>query len=179
MDKIQQQIKSLLGNRIIVHTGFILSTAAILMLVIKYYFDNMNNGIGRQGYISILYFFVCVYTGRWICKTWFLKNKLIIFSIITLLGFIVLLYGGKLILNNLLPLNQKNIDEFFFAITPLFIAGMLIGTFAPMIRALLQRQIVESKKIAEQKQGELNLRNQAAVYTTKGRSTIYQQLYFL
>lgn len=127
------------------------------MLVIKYYFGNIDTGTGRQGYISILYFFVCVYTGRWICKTWFLKNKLIAFSVLTILGFIVLLYGAKLILNTLLPLNQKNIDEFFFAVTPLFIAGMLIGIFTPMIKALLQKQIMESKKIAEQKQGELNL----------------------
>jgi LytS/YehU family sensor histidine kinase len=109
------------------------------------------------GYISILYFFVCVYTGRWICKIWFLKNRLIAFSIFTILGFTVLLYGAKLVLNTLLPLNQKNIDEFFFAITPLFILGMLVGIFAPMIRALLQKQVIESKKMAEQKQAELSL----------------------
>jgi len=156
-DKIPQQLKILSGNRIIIHAGFILSAAAILLLVMKYYFDNMNNGIERQGYISMLYFFVCVYTGRWICKTWFLKNRFILFSIFTILGFVVLLYGGKLILNTLLPLNQKNIDEFFFAITPLFIVGMLTGIFVPMIRASLQKQVAEAKKMAEQKQGELNL----------------------
>ena len=157
MDKIQQQIKSLSGNKIIVHAGFIVLTTAILLLVIKYYFDNMNNGIERQGYISIAYFFACVYTGRWICKIWFLKGKFIMFSIFCIFGFAVLLYGGKLILNSLLPLNQKNIDEFFFAVTPLFVLGMLTGIFVPMIRVLLQKQVTEANKMAEQKQGELNL----------------------
>jgi sensor histidine kinase YesM len=154
MNKIQQQIKKLSGKRVIVHTGFILSGALILLLLLKYYF---NNGIERQGYISVLYFFVCVYTGRWICKTWFLKNKLILFSAFTILGFFVLLYGGKLILNGLLPLNQKNMDEFFFAITPLFILGMLTGIFVPMISGLLQKQAIEAKQMAAQKQDELNL----------------------
>ncbi len=156
-DKIQQQIKSLSANRIIVHAGFIFSTTAILMLVIKYYFGNVNNGIERQGYLSIAYFFACVYTGRWLCKTWFLKNKFVTFAICCIIGFTVLLYGAKLMLNSLLSLNQKNIDEFFFAITPLFILGMLIGIFVPMINALLQKQVTEAKQMAEQKQGELNL----------------------
>ncbi len=157
IDKIQNTIKKLTDKRIVVHTGFILSIAVILTLVIKYYFVNADTGIGSQGYISILYFFVCVYTGRWICKTWFLRSKLIQFSIFTVLGFIVLLYAGKLILNTLLPLNQKNIDEFFFAITPLFIFGMLTGIFTPMIRALLQKQAIEAKRSIQQKQAELNL----------------------
>ncbi len=157
IDKIQNTIKKLAHNRIVVHTGFILSIAVILTLLIKYYFVNVDTGIGSQCYISILYFFVCVYTGRWICKTWFLRSKFIQFSIFTVLGFIVLLYAGKLILNSLLPLNQKNIDEFFFAITPLFIFGMLVGIFTPMIQALLQKQAIEAKRAIQQKQAELNL----------------------
>lgn len=48
-------------------------------------------------------------------------------------------------------------DEFYFAITPLFILGMLIGIFAPMIKAMLQKQVLEARKTAEQKQGELSL----------------------
>lgn len=127
------------------------------MLVFEYYFGHMGTWNEKQGYISILYFFVCVYTGRWICKTWFLKNKFIGFAVFCILGFFVLLYTSKLILNELLPLNQKNIDEFFFAIIPVFIAGMLVGIFTPMIRALLQRQLAESKKLAAQKLSELNL----------------------
>lgn len=157
MEKLQRLIERFSKNRPIVHAGFIVSTVVILVLVIRYYFGNIDNGTGRQGYIFIFYFFVCVYTGRWICKTWLLKNKLILFSIFTILGFIVLLYGGRLILNTFLPLNRKTIDEFFFAVTPLFIAGMLIGIFTPMIKAMLQNKIMESKKIAEQKQGELSL----------------------
>jgi hypothetical protein len=157
MDKMRRWIQKLSDNTTVVHTGFILLAGVTLLFIINYYFGNMGAGEGKPGYISILYFFVCVYTGRCICKTWFLKNKLITFSIFTVLGFVILLYGGKLILNALLPLNQKNIDEFFFAITPLFILGMLIGIFAPMIRALLQRQIIEAKKMAEQKHGELSL----------------------
>ena len=153
-DKIQKSIKKLSDNRITVHTGFILSVTAILILVSRYYLGNTGN---KQSVISILYFFVCVYAGRWISRRWFLENKFIAFSIFTITGFVVLLYGGKLVLNTLLSLNQKNIDEFFFAITPLFIAGMLTGIFAPMIRSLLQRQIIESKKMAAQKQSELNL----------------------
>lgn len=54
-------------------------------------------------------------------------------------------------------MNQKNIDEFFFAITPLFIFGMLIGIFTPMIRALIQKQAIEAKRVIQQKQAELNL----------------------
>jgi sensor histidine kinase YesM len=157
MDKMRRWIQKLSDNRIIVHTGFILLAGLTLLLIINYYFGNMGAGEGKPGYISILYFFVCVYTGRWICNSWFLKSKLIAFSIFTVLGFVILLYGGKLILNTLLTLNQKNIDEFFFAITPLFILGMLLGIFAPMIRALLQKQVMEAKIMAEQKQGELNL----------------------
>lgn len=157
MDEIQIRIRSLSENKIIVHAVFVLSTTAILILVLRYYFEGMSNGIERGGYISILYFFVCVYTGRWICETWFFRNKFILFSISCIFGFAALLYGGRLILNGLLPLNQKNIDEFFFAITPLFILGMLIGIFVPMIRMLLQRQVTEAKNKAEQKQSELNL----------------------
>lgn len=157
MDKMRRWIQKLSDNRIIVHTGFILLAGVTLLLIINYYFGNMGAGKGKPGYISILYFFVCVYTGRWICKTWFLKNKLVTFSIFIVLGFVVLLCGGRLLLNTLLSLNQKNIDEFFFAITPLFILGMMIGIFAPMIRVLLQKQVMEAKKVAEQKQGELSL----------------------
>jgi len=153
--KMRQRVKKLTDSRIVVHAGFILLVAAILMIVINYYFGKMS--IGIQAYISILYFFVCVYTGRWICKTWFLKNKFIVFSIFTILGFIVLLYVGKLVLNTLLPLNQKNIDEFFFAITPLFIFGMLIGIFTPMVKVSLQKQAVEAKRAIQQKEAELNL----------------------
>ena len=153
--KMRHRVKKLIDSKIVVHAGFIMLVAAILMIVINYYFGKMS--IGIQGYISILYFFVCVYTGRWICKTWFLKNKFIVFSIFTILGFIVLLYVGKLVLNTLLPLNQKNIDEFFFAITPLFIFGMLIGIFTPMVKVSLQKQAVEAKRAIQQKEAELNL----------------------
>lgn len=156
-DKLQNALKKLADNRIVVHTGFILIVTIILAIVIRYYFGNGNTGIGRQGYLSILYFFACVYTGRWICKTWFLRNKLIQFSIFTVLEFIVLLYAGKLLLNTLLQLNQKNIDEFFFAIAPLFIFGMLLGIFTPMIRALIKKQVEEAKKHSDQKEAELNL----------------------
>ncbi|MBS1512788.1 MAG: histidine kinase [Bacteroidetes bacterium] len=154
---MRQQIKRLSGSKIIVHAVFILAAWAVLMLLFKYYFGNVGNGIAREECISILYFLICVYAGRWICKTWFIKSKFVTFTVFCIIGFIVLLYAGKFILNELLTLNQKNIDEFFFAITPLFIAGMLAGIFVPMIKELLHRQILDSKKIAEQKQGELNL----------------------
>ena len=157
IEKIQNAVRKLAGSRLVVHTGFILAMTTILVIVMKYYFGNERRGIGSQGYISILYFFACVYAGRWICKTWFLRTKLIQFSIFIVLEFIVLLYAGKLILNSLLPLNQKNIDEFFFAIAPLFIFGMLLGIFTPMIRALIKKQVEEAKKHSEQKEAELNL----------------------
>ena len=156
-DKMLKSIKKLSDNRNIVHGGFILSVTAVLILVFRYYFVNTGTGLMKQCIISILYFFVCVYAGRWICRKSFLESRFIAFSLLTITGFVILLYGGKIVLNTLLPFNQKNIDEFYFAITPLFIVGMLIGIFAPMIRSLLQRQIIESKRMAEQREGELNL----------------------
>ena len=151
---MQWVIKKIAGNRIAVHAGFILLSGIILLSVQQYYLGNTDTG---QRFISIAYFFVCVYTGRWICNTWFLKNRFILFAVFSVAGFFILLYASKLIVNTLLPLNQKNIDEFFFAVTPVFILGMLTGIFAPMIRTMLQRQLLEARQLTEQKQAELGL----------------------
>lgn len=149
-------IVKLSRSRVTVHLVFILFTAVTLLLTTRYYFG-MASAIAWQACVFILYFFVCVYTGRWISKTWFIQDKFITFSIATLISFVALLCIGKLVLNALLPFNQKNIDEFFFGVTPLFIFGMLAGIFIPMIRSLSQRQVAEAKRSAEQVQGELNL----------------------
>lgn len=146
-----------LNRRILLHAGFVLAMAVVLYSLIRYYFGNINQADSRETYSTILYFFVCVYAGRWVCRTFFLKNRFIAFSVLTPLAFAVLLAGAKLILNSLLSLNQKNIDEFFFTITPLFILGMLIGIFAPMIRSVMARQVAGVRKMAEQKQAELSL----------------------
>ncbi len=154
MEGTPRLIKKVTKNRIAVHAGFILLSGIILLFVQQYYLGDMDAG---QRFISISYFFVCVYAGRWICNTWFLKNRFILFAVFSVAVFFILLYGGKLIVNALLPLNQKNIDEFFFAVTPVFILGMLTGIFAPMIRILLQRQLLEARQLTEQKQAELGL----------------------
>ncbi len=106
--------------------------------------------------ISFLLQLCSVYAGRWICRKWFLWNRLIPFIINTILC-IVILSGIGLISFPLVSTDAFIGWKYFIISAFTVIPSLLIGIFLSLTRTTLKQQI-NAVRIAEQhKESELNL----------------------
>src|ERR1700712_2052361 len=93
MERVQKIILKIIANKTVFHLSFCLITLLFFLWIINFY----AGGIKKFQPIFIAYFFflMCVYTGRWLCKKWFLQNKLMLFVLLSCVActFLVVICG--------------------------------------------------------------------------------------
>jgi sensor histidine kinase YesM len=150
-------MKKIVSSKIFVHTGFCMAVIALSWFAIHFYIGDMRSNEAQLGYIATLYFFICVYTGHWLCQTWLLKNKFGLFLLYAILACIILIVAGGLLVQARFHLHNRSFTDFLLRISPFFVISLVIGIFLKLARSALQKQVQDAKASAEQKQSELNL----------------------
>lgn len=131
--------------------------AVVMMVVtgIYYYYRFIIFRVGLTAF-SCLFFLSCIYTGRWLCMKYYLRNKPFHFSLYTVLSLMAIIIMWPLIAKGIFH-SPGDIIEFSVTTLPFFIIGFIMGVFIKLIRASMQKQIQDARITAEQKQSELNL----------------------
>lgn len=157
MKKLKNSIKKIITGKAFAHIGFCIATLALFYFAIQFYIGDMRSNEAELGYVACFYFLICVYAGRWLCKTWLLKNKPGFFLLFTILSCFMLIIAGGLLVQYRFHLHNRSFTDFLLKISPFFIISLVIGIFMKLARAALQRQVLDARALAEQKQSELNL----------------------
>jgi LytS/YehU family sensor histidine kinase len=131
---------------------------AVVMLVISgiyyyYHFILFQTGLTT---FACFFFLACIYTGRWLCLHYYLRNKPFHFSLYTILSLMAIIIIWPLFAK-LIFYSPEDIIEFSVTTLPFFIIGLIMGIFIKLITASMQKQLQEARIAAEQKQSELHL----------------------
>jgi len=131
-------------NKLLLHIVF--NTCVLMLLAVGLYFLHVSGFRFAidQTVADCLFFLLCIYTGRWLCYQYYLRNLFL--AVIEYLlvrfafhhpyaGFIELLHG----------------DMTFF------VAGMVLGMLLKLISYSMRKEMLEAKLKAEQKESEFNL----------------------
>jgi sensor histidine kinase YesM len=140
---------------LVLHAIFSLATMMLVISGIQYYY----RFIFKQPFLTTfacLFLLACVYMGRWLCLTYFLRQKPFHFSLYSVLTLMAIIVLWPLIVKKIFH-TPGEVREIAVTTLPFFIIGLVMGVFIKLIRASIQRQIQEARSNAEQKQSELNL----------------------
>ncbi len=170
---------NLSGRKAWLHAGFCAAIVLITFILVSVYTSNMNTSEYRYGATSdyaikvraatiegqtlqitlgiSLFFLGCVYTGRWLCLRWFLKNKIrgfIRYGIECMIGWSII--GGLFMQYFFHPVNM-HFFSFLLNISPFIILGLGAGVVIKMIRSAIRKQLEDAVAASAHKQSELNL----------------------
>lgn len=99
-----------------------------------------------------MFLMVCLYTGRWGCRTWFLSNayqNFFAYSFIVTIALILIGILGTSILANNISISISVTIMFFVAIF------YFLGVFFSITTSTISKQLTEAKIIQQQKESEL------------------------
>jgi LytS/YehU family sensor histidine kinase len=140
---------------VFLHLIFCLAVVALVINGIYFYYRFMLRLTGLTTF-TCLFFLATVYTGRWLCKTWYLRQKPFHFSLYTVLSLMLMIIVWPLVAK-LIFHTPGDIREFSATTLPFFIIGLVMGILIKLTRASIQKQILDAQIKAEQKQSELDL----------------------
>lgn len=129
-----------------------LGAGAIFMYLQGYRFEN-NWAVG----VDCVFFLLCIYTGRWLINRWYLRHKLWLFIVVTLLSVLVLTIIKWLIVRYIFNHPFAGLWELALDVMPFFLVGLVMGMLFKFIRFSLQKEVQDAQANADQKQSEFNL----------------------
>jgi LytS/YehU family sensor histidine kinase len=104
-----------------------------------------------------LLFLLCIYAGRWLCNSWYLKNKLVFFAGYTLLTILLIACVKWILFKYIFNHPYAGFLELSREIMPFFLVGLVLGILLKLIRASLQKELLDAHIKTEQKAIEFNL----------------------
>ena len=154
--KNMQQI--IIGKKIKIHLVF-----CITVLVLFYAGAWSLNAAGFVfGKIPLmlmrfLFFLWSIYTGRWLCQSWYLKNKLVLFLLFIFIACFTITITWWFLIKYCFNYPYAGIIEVIVSIMPFFVIGVVMGILLKLARATMQQQIQDEQAKTAQKQSELSL----------------------
>lgn len=147
--------RKIVSEALVIHAIF---SMAVVMLVITgmYYYYHFILAKPGLSTFACLFFLACIYTGRALCIQYYLRNKPFHFSLYTVLALMAIIIVWPLVAKKIFD-SPGDIIEFSVTTLPFLIIGLVMGIFIKLIRASIQKQILDARIAAEQKQSELNL----------------------
>jgi sensor histidine kinase YesM len=103
------------------------------------------------------FFLLCIYTGRWLCRNWYLPNKWVLFVLFTLAGCSVIALSWWLVIKYIFGATYAGLLEVVISVMPFYVTGVVAGMLLKLIRVTVEKQVEEAQAATEQKQSELNL----------------------
>jgi sensor histidine kinase YesM len=148
-------VRKIRSEALMFHTVFNLAVIALLFTGIRSYYAFMLQRTGLTIF-CITFFILCIYTGRWLCQTWYLRHKPFQFSLYIVLTLMAMIIVWPLVAKKIFDA-PADIIEFSVTILPFYIIAFVMGIIIKLTRASIQKQIQDAELRAEQKQSELNL----------------------
>jgi len=145
-------------NRMIFHLFFsiavlaFLLTGMYLLYAFGFRFSNPASAI-----TDCLFFLLCIYIGRWLCSNWYLKKQFVLFIIYTLLAIVFLATGKWLLFKYIFNHPNAGFFELSRDVMPFFLIGLVLGILLKLIRASLQKELLDAHIKTEQKAIEFSL----------------------
>ena len=141
------------GNPLRLHSVFCLVVLMPLLGLIYFY----TGSLSVRDLTTCMFFLLCVYAGRWLCREWYLRNQYGLFSLFSLLVCVAVLVSWWLIVKYLFHHPYAELHELSAFNGPFFIMGLVIGMLMKLITASVRKQLQDARTAAEQKQTELSL----------------------
>jgi len=140
---------------LIIHAIFSMAVVMLVFTGIYYYYRLILNQSFLTAF-TCFFLLACVYTGRWLCQAFYLRNRPFHFGMYTVLSLMAIIIIWPLFAKKIFH-TPGDVIEFSVTTVPFFIISLVMGIFIKLTRASVQRQIQEARISAEQKQSELNL----------------------
>jgi LytS/YehU family sensor histidine kinase len=148
-------VRKIRSEALMLHTVFNLAVVALLFTGIRSYYAFMLQRTGLTIF-CIAFLLLCIYTGRWLCQTWYLRHKPFHFGLYTVLTLMAIIIVWPLVAQKIFN-SPGDIIEFSVTTLPFYIIAFVMGIIIKLTRASIQKQIQDAELRAEQKQSELNL----------------------
>jgi len=108
-------------------------------------------------FARFIFFLLCIYTGRWLCLQWYMRNKLLTFAFLTLLACFAAAVGWWLVLKFIFNFINAGLAEVIISVLPFFVIGIASGILLKLTRYSIIKQVTDAQAAATQKESELNL----------------------
>jgi sensor histidine kinase YesM len=145
-------------NKVIFHLVFsivvlaFLTAGMYLLYVLGFRYRSLISA-----FTDCLFFLLCIYTGRWLCREWYLKKKFTLFVIYTLLTIILLAVCKWLLFKYAFNNPYAGFFELSREVMPFFLIGLGLGILLKIIRSSIQKELFDAHIKTEQKAVEFNL----------------------
>jgi len=145
------------GNRLVLHMLF--SASILLLLLLGLYFLHISGFRLKlvPALTNCLFFLLCIYTGRWLCQVFYLRNRFFLFIIASLAAFLLLTVIEFLLVKYAFHHPYAGFLELLHGDMAFFLAGVVLGMLLKLISASMQKELQDAQVKAEQKESELNL----------------------
>jgi sensor histidine kinase YesM len=145
------------SNKLVLHTLF--STGVLALLLLGLYFLHVSGFRFEIGpaLVNCLFFLLCIYTGRWLCKVFYLRNRFWEFVIGSISAFILLAVIEYLLVKYVFHHPYAGFLELLRGDMPFFLAGVVLGMLLKLISESMRKELKDAQIKAEQKESELNL----------------------
>lgn len=146
------------GNKLVLHFIFSalvlagLAAGALLMFLQGYRFEN-----NWSTAIDCLLFLLCIYTGRWLFRYWYIQRRLALFLVYTVSAYSALLTLKWLTVKNIFNHPFAGLLELAWDVTPFFLVGLIAGMLLKLVRTTIHKELLDARIQAEQKQSEFNV----------------------
>jgi hypothetical protein len=149
--------KLITSSKVILHALF--NFVVLILLLSGLYFLRVSGFRFETGpaLVNCLFFLLCIYTGRWLCKFFYLRKRFFEFVLASAAAFIMLSLLEFLLVKFAFHHPFAGFLELLHGDMPFFLAGAVLGMFLALISASMRKEVLDAQIKAEQKESELNL----------------------
>ncbi|MEP6749876.1 MAG: histidine kinase, partial [Bacteroidota bacterium] len=104
-----------------------------------------------------VFYLLCIYTGRWLCESWYFKNKLLILLLLIPICCFIILLLWWVTIKYLFGHSFAGFVEVLVNVLPFFMMGIILGILFKLISTGIKKRIHDADAGASQMQSELNL----------------------
>jgi len=101
-----------------------------------------------------IFFLICIYSGRFICRRWLMTTRLISYVVNATIAILIFSVIGVLELNHF---SRNHSAVMVIAIVCVVVGFFMLGTFLSITRTTILRQIREVTIVQQQRESELKL----------------------
>ena len=152
MKRFQQLAKKLFESSISVHLLF------IICFLVLFNLPGILNDLPENKLLKVivygLFILLCIYSGRWCCKTFLAKNRFHRFFLYSPMIALILFLTG---LSGLRLITSNRVENIIFVTVAVVGMSFSTGIFLSVTRSALLKQISESNIREEQMRSELKL----------------------
>jgi sensor histidine kinase YesM len=148
----------IVGNSFKRHILFCLAVLALFSLgVYLFYMAGFRFESTSLIILNFGMFLLYVYTGRWLCSKWYLKNQLIRFLVYALVISLGIAFFDFLLIKYVFDHPHAGFIELLYGSMPFYLVGLVIGVLLKLLSFSIQREMREAQIKAGQKESEFDL----------------------